>query len=114
MRMLTLTLFLTSLIACKDNGGDDTGGGSDTGSGLTGDVTAGETVYSDVCAACHGTDGMGIEGYSPSMFDEFADLSDAEITGVIKNGLGEMPAQTQLSDQDIADVIAYGRATFIQ
>lgn len=72
-----------------------------------GDPTAGETVFANTCAACHGADGTG--GSGPDITGE-AFASDLE--SIIRNGEGEMPAQSQLSDTEVADVIAYMQATF--
>lgn len=105
MRWTLVMLAAMSLAGCSDKGGDDSGGA------VVGDATAGETVFNDVCTACHGADGLGVDGYSPSLADETNDLSDAEIEDVILNGLGEMPAQS-LTAQQVADVIAYLHATF--
>jgi mono/diheme cytochrome c family protein len=71
-----------------------------------GDIAAGEQVFADTCAVCHGADGTG--GIGPSLLDEVPDASDAELQDVIQNGDGEMPAQS-LDDQQTADVIAYMR-----
>lgn len=77
---------------------------------LEGDAALGETLYADNCAGCHGADGEG--GSGPAMTDEVPELSDEEIVDVIVNGYEEMPAQDQLADQDVADVLAYLNATF--
>lgn len=103
MKWTMIALAAMSLAGCGDKG-DDTGG-------LVGDATAGETVFNDVCTACHGADGLGSEGYSPSLADETLDLSDEEIRDVILNGYGEMPAQ-DMTEQEVADVIAYMNATY--
>lgn len=107
---------LTFTVAC---GGDDDEGTAtpdarvDTILALTGDSAAGKTVHDNTCAPCHGASGEGISGYSPALTDEFKDLSDEEIVSVIINGYGaDMPAQSALSDQDVADVLAYGRETY--
>lgn len=104
MKWTMIVLAAVSLAGCGDKG-DDTAGG------VVGDATAGETVFNDVCTACHGADGLGSEGYSPSLADETLDLEDSEISDVILNGYGEMPAQ-DLTEQQVADVIAYMNATF--
>lgn len=73
------------------------------GSGLTGDPTAGEAIYADNCASCHGVDASG--GSGPNLLGE---VEEGEATDIILNGEGDMPAfADSLSDQDIADVIAY-------
>ena len=37
-------------------------------------------------------------------------LSDAELAGIITNGFGSMTPQSQLTDEDVRDVIAYIRS----
>lgn len=76
---------------------------------LTGDATAGATVYADTCGACHGADGMG--GIGPSLVEHAPMHSDGELVTVIVNGSGTMEP-VALADQEIADVLAYIRATF--
>lgn len=100
LRWTVLVGGLLSLVACNGKDGD-------TGS-LTGDVTRGEAVF-EVCAVCHGADGTG--GSGPSLVEEVPDQTDAELEDIILNGYGDMAAQ-DLTDQEVADVIAYCRATF--
>jgi mono/diheme cytochrome c family protein len=91
-------MFLFALIACS--GSEDTG--------LTGDATAGEAVYTAACSGCHGAAG---EGGSGPVLDGALPATDAAIEDVIVNGTGSM-APVDLIDQDRADLIAYLRATF--
>jgi len=73
------------------------------GSSLTGDATAGATVYADNCASCHGADATG--GSGPNLVGE---VETDEATDIIMNGKEAMPAFADiLSEQDVADVIAY-------
>jgi mono/diheme cytochrome c family protein len=76
---------------------------------LTGDATAGATVYADTCGACHGADGTG--GIGPSLVEHAPMHSDEELVATIVNGTGTMEP-VALEDQEIADVLAYIRATF--
>lgn len=77
---------------------------------LTGDSTAGATVYSNTCATCHGADGSG--GSGPALTSEMSEQSDEEFVSIVLYGEDRMPAQSQLSDQEIADVLSYCRDTF--
>jgi len=79
---------------------------------LSGDASSGEELYPSHCAACHGADGEG--GTAPSMTELIPPLSDEEIVDAIYGGTsGGMPAYSaQLSEQEIADVLAYLVANF--
>ena len=121
MRFTLLAFTLAFTVACGDKDtGTDSGTGDDSGAGdsevdailaLTGDATAGATTFSNVCAGCHGADGA--SGYAANLVEVAPTLDDAVIVGTIINGdsTGGMPAQ-DLSDQEVADVLAYVRATF--
>ena len=107
-----LILSLTSLLAACGDKDDDTGS---TGA-VTGDATSGEALFSS-CAGCHGADGTGgIDiGGTPSadLTARVPALSDADLEDVIMNGFNTaMPAQ-YTDAQDVADVVAYLRATFL-
>lgn len=70
---------------------------------LTGDTTAGETLFADNCASCHGADATG--GSGPDLTGEGM---DEEAVSVILDGEEDMPSfSADLADQDIADIIAW-------
>lgn len=74
----------------------------DTILGLTGDSTHGAVVYADNCAGCHGADATG--GTERGI----TGASDDEVASIVLSGEGRMPAFADtLSDQDIADVLAW-------
>lgn len=104
MKWSALILFAFTAVGCKDKGGDDTGSGG-------GDATAGAQVYADTCATCHGANGTEGEPTYPSLVVEIPDQTDAQLESIIQDGYGDMPAQG-LTDTELADVIAYLRATF--
>lgn len=88
---------------------DDTSGDDDSGS-ETDDTAAdaaaierGAEIVQSLCNHCH--------GYGNSLAARIDGLGDDDIASVIRNGSGYMPAQ-DLDAGDIADVIAYLRATF--
>jgi nitrite reductase (NO-forming)/hydroxylamine reductase len=83
-------------------------------------LKAGEDVYKIACIACHQATGEGMPGAFPPLAKSDFLLSNPErAVGVVVRGLtGEvtvnnvkynsvMPAMTQLSDQQVADVITY-------
>lgn len=120
---LVLVLAGTSCSSTRAPDSDSTG--SLPHERLQGDPLAGAPVYRGVCATCHGIDLDGVEGLGgplvPSAF--IATRSDDElvafiiegrpighpdnITGVAMFPRGGNPA---LSDQDIADIVAYIKA----
>lgn len=71
-----------------------------------GDATAGQDLYTTNCETCHGADAKsGSAG--ENLVGEVGEQS--EFISAIQNGKdnGAMPAFPELSDQDIADIIAY-------
>jgi mono/diheme cytochrome c family protein len=80
---------------------------------LTGNATAGALVYNTTatpaCVSCHQADGKSMKDLAePSKADAVEELA-----GYILSGIGSaMPAQKTLSNQQVADVVAYIKATF--
>lgn len=116
MRLTLLTLCAALLLpACNDGEDDDDGGTIDPARieailALPGDVTAGEAVFARCAAAsCHGPDGN--SGSGSPLSDEVPDLSDEGLVDVVLGGEEAMPPQA-LTDQEMADVLAYLRETF--
>jgi mono/diheme cytochrome c family protein len=87
-------------------------------------LASGKSVYVQNCLSCHQADGGGVEGMNPPLSKTDYVLGDKpRLIGVLVNGLkgveinGEeyrsvMPAQTHLSDQQMADVLTYVRNSF--
>ena len=112
-----------ALVAC--GGGDtadETAGDAEAVS--AGDPVAGEELYNQVCIACHGPEGEGIEGLGkPFPESEFIRThSDQELLEFIKQGRPvsdpenttgvDMPPKggnPALTDAEILDIIAYIR-----
>ena len=94
-------------------GGADGADGADGSDGADvtdgGDTTAGAAIFSSICAECHGADGA--SGSGADLTVRVPALTDEEITTVVLNGQGYMPAQ-DLDPTQVADVVAYLRATF--
>jgi mono/diheme cytochrome c family protein len=94
--VVVVALACSSLfVACGDAGGG--------GNGLTGDATAGKALYETNCASCHGATGEGT-GQFPSVVGE----GGSEAIEIVTNGEDAMPAfGGELTEQEIADVVAY-------
>jgi mono/diheme cytochrome c family protein len=73
---------------------------------LTGDATHGKTVYEANCQGCHGADGA-----SGTAKHDIAGHAASDLEGAVRGvlaGKESMPSfQGLLSNQDIADVMAY-------
>ncbi|MEM9458924.1 MAG: c-type cytochrome [Myxococcota bacterium] len=109
--ILTLPAMLTTF-ACDS----DEGGGGDRNASikaLTGDVSAGETVFSGSgcnSTACHGADGDSGPS-APRLTDVVGMRTDDELINSVLDGRGNMPPQS-LEDQQMADVLAWLRDSF--
>ncbi len=113
IRALVLLLTLAP-IAC-DDGGEPSHARTEGVLALEGDTMTGMTTFTAVCgvAACHGADGNTPGTPETKKLGEvIPGFSDTKVVDTILKGDGPMPPQTQLSDQEIADVLAYVRDTF--
>jgi cytochrome c6 len=77
---------------------------------------AGGALYKTKCAACHGADGQGqtAVGKANKIRDlgspEVQQQSDADLTAVITNGKGKMPAYGKsLKPEQVKDLVAFIR-----
>jgi mono/diheme cytochrome c family protein len=81
------------------------------GTVASGDAAAGQPVFSGLCNSCHpnANAGIGPALYGPQFTDRYPE--DPALAAVIRQGKGGMPAfsTTQLSDQDLANLVAYLR-----
>ncbi len=68
---------------------------------LTGDATQGAVLYEANCRWCHGSDGRGAHSMYPG-----GSLSPKLIETILE-GLSGMPSFDNLSNQEIADIVAY-------
>jgi len=81
------------------------------------DATAGKDVFLKKCKTCHGEDGSGNQGMAkllkttitPLDSDEVQSKSDADIKKIITEGKDKMKPVKDLTDADIANVIAFVR-----
>jgi len=67
----------------------------------------GEFVYRSQCAVCHGVDRAGSPPSFPSIVDVTQQLGSDEITAVIRNGRGRMPAFPNVDDKGIQSLLRY-------
>jgi len=82
-----------------------------------GDADAGKASYDKKCATCHGTDGMAKPAMAKMFKVEMKHLGSKEVQGladdaiakIITEGQGKMKPVKGLSEDDLANVIAYVR-----
>ncbi len=76
------------------------------------DVAAGEATFKAKCAGCHGADGKGREALKTRDLAsaDVQNLSDAELSGIITNGKGKMPAYKSLTPDQVKDTVAFIRS----
>jgi mono/diheme cytochrome c family protein len=76
-----------------------------------GSAKAGQETFNSICAQCHSIQPDQVK-FGPSLYGELKKphpkKTDAEVHQIIKEGKGKMPPLgSKLSDQEIANVIAY-------
>ena len=82
-----------------------------------GDPEAGKAIFAKKCAACHGKNGEGNERMARMLKVELRDLgskdvqaqSDEELAKFITEGTAKKKPVKGLSEEDVANVIAYIR-----
>jgi mono/diheme cytochrome c family protein len=92
---------------------------------LQASILRGEKVYTKVCLSCHMADGGGVPHLNPPLAQTAYVLGDkAKIIGIVLHGMSDripiedeyysnnMAAHTDLTDQQIADVLTYVRNNF--
>ena len=76
------------------------------------DVAAAEATFKAKCAGCHGADGKGKEMMKTRDLAS-ADVqkqSDADLSGIISNGKGKMPAYKTMTPEQVKDMVAFIRS----
>jgi cytochrome c6 len=71
---------------------------------LSAQAQNGEALFKSKCAMCHGADGSKLNTHNLQAAD-VQKLSDAEISGVITNGKGKMPATKSLKLEDVTGLV---------
>lgn len=75
----------------------------------TGVAADGEKVFlSNSCGGCHGANGKGITGSGPNLLT--ASSKGEKFVDVIIAGDGSMPSYPKLTDQQLADLLAWAKA----
>lgn len=76
------------------------------------DVAAGGATFKAKCAACHGADGKGKEAMKTRDLAsaDVQKMSDADLSGMITNGKGKMPAYKTLTPDQVKDLVAFIRS----
>src|SRR5699024_5943716 len=98
-KWLIAILFGTVLTLAACGGGNNNDDGNNNANDGNGDsVSAAEEVYEKSCMACHG--GNLDDGSAPDLTAIGSKYSADEIEDIIENGIGGMPAQKQVSDDD--------------
>ena len=90
--------------------------------GLAQSIQRGQVVYATICHNCHMDNGQGREGVYPPLAKSDFLIKDAKrAVDIVVNGLNgeifvngkkynlDMPAQTQLTDQQVSDVLNFVR-----
>lgn len=92
--------------------------------GLAASIVRGKQVYLEQCLACHQADALGVSGMNPPLVKTKFVLGDkATLVKIVLNGMtgieiegedyhGVMAPHSDLTDQQIADVLTYVRNSF--
>lgn len=85
---------------------------------FSGEALAGQAVFEANCASCHGINGVGTNKGPPLVHDIYnpGHHSDAAFHRAVRDGVpqhhwpyGNMPAQTQVSESQVAQILNYVR-----
>jgi mono/diheme cytochrome c family protein len=92
---------------------------------LKASMERGKKVYESTCLPCHQSKGSGVPGMNPPLIKTKYVLGESDtLINILLNGLDEevaingqtysnpMPAQPQLKNKEIADVLTYVRNSF--
>jgi len=77
------------------------------GAAQAGDASAGK-AKSAKCAMCHGADGTKIAAHNLQGAG-VQGMSDADLSALITNGKGKMPASKSLTPEQVTGLVAYVR-----
>ncbi|HXM11331.1 MAG TPA: cytochrome c [Terriglobales bacterium] len=68
----------------------------------------GSATYKAKCAMCHGADGTKIAAHN-LQGAAVQGMSDADLSAIITNGKGKMPASKSLTPEQVTGLVAYVR-----
>ncbi|GGP06926.1 c-type cytochrome [Oceanobacillus neutriphilus] len=69
------------------------------------DLEAGEQVYRNNCASCHGADLSGNAG--PSLVDVGSKYSQEQIADIVQEGIGGMQPQQHVEGEDLEELTSW-------
>lgn len=69
--------------------------------------SAGEQVYQNQCALCHGANRRGSPPNFPSLIGIGKTLADSQIESIVYNGKGRMPSFPNLHGEQLSDLLQY-------
>jgi len=75
---------------------------------LSAQAQDGSATYKAKCAMCHGADGAKIAAHDLQGAGAQG-LSDADLSAIITNGKGKMPASKALKPEDVKGLVAFVR-----
>ncbi len=101
---------LTGMLVACGSAGDGGSGGAIQEGGQIHVGPAGESVYLDSCARCHGASREGAIDAPALDAMRMASSGDDSLRGLILFGKGRMPGFGGLSEQQVADLIVYIRS----
>ena len=86
---------------------------------LSADAMMGQRAFDATCAACHGTNATGKQGFGPPLVHKIYEPNhhaDMAFLMAVQNGVrshhwtfGDMPAQSGLTKADVGNIVAYVR-----
>lgn len=87
-------------------------------------MDSGKVVYSNQCLSCHEANGLGVPGINPPLNGKGVTGDKTKLIGIIIGGQNShggikgkiyqdtMPANSEIKDQEIADVLTFIRNSF--
>lgn len=87
-------------------------------SAWSGEAPQGKAIYDKQCVACHGADGKGNPAMIKALGEKGLNITSKEVkamkneqmTKIIVEGAGKMPAAKSLSPQEQKDIVSFTRS----